>query len=170
MKVNVGVGMGVVVGGRADVVRGIDKDCESEKREFVSVMEYVGSEVPESESERVFRVLVSLMSDEIEAVPNEIEGESVGIIEKVKLGVKCVSESVGGIVLVSVGLMENVMDKAESVKEFVMSAVSDLEAELAESVTSGVSESERERESDTDREKDAVGSELFDCVGSLDVV
>jgi hydrogenase maturation factor len=118
----------------------------------------------------VFLERESVTGGEIVAVGNEIEGESVGIIEKVKLGVKCVSESVGGIVLVSVGCCENVIDKAESVKEFVISAVSDLEAELAESVTSGVSESERERESDTDTDSESVGGSVFDSVGSCVVV
>jgi hypothetical protein len=48
--VNVGVGIGVVVGGRAEVVRGIEIDSEGVNREFVKVKESDGSFVPDSES------------------------------------------------------------------------------------------------------------------------
>ena len=65
---------------------------------------------------------------------------------------------------VSVGLIVKVIDKAESVKEFVMSAERDFDAELADSVTSGVSERDNESVNVIDGVSESVAGIVLDSV------
>jgi hypothetical protein len=168
INVKVGVGMGVVVGGRAEVVRACEYDSEFVNLESVKVKEMVGSGVPDAESECVFLDLDSDISCEMVAVGSVLVWDSVGMRESENVGVFIDSVNVRGRLLVEVSSWVKVGDKAESVKEFVISAVSDLEAELAESVTSGVSEIESVKLLDKVRVFESVGWMESDGVGWMD--